>query len=140
MKTTAWTCWLFAAGFMLTAPFVVVSQEAGIIEEVRGNAYWKKDARSTRVKLHPRRDKGRLLRAAERVRCDPQSELRLRLYERALTVPCSTTWFPIPYVQADKNHPARLALVEYGSRGGGERAAGLLQGSNRTAAHGGDGA
>lgn len=121
MTTAALTCRVFAAAFMLTVPFVAVAQEAGIIEEVRGNAYWKKDASSTRVKLHPRRDKGRLLRAGERVRCDPQSELRLRLYERALNVPCGPTWFPIPYVQADKNHPARLALVEYGRRGGGER-------------------
>jgi hypothetical protein len=121
MKTTALTCWVFAAAFILAFAFVAVAQEAGIIEEVRGNAYWKKDARSARVKLHSRRDKGRLLRAGERVRCDPKSELRLRLYERDLSVPCSPTWFPIPYVQADKNHPARLVLIEYGRRGGGER-------------------
>src|SRR6476619_5612589 len=111
MKITVCTCWVFAAAFMLTFPFIAVAQEAGIIEEVRGNAYWKKDARSSRVKLYPKRDKGRLLRAGERVRCDSQSELRLRLYERALNVPCSPTWFPIPYV-ADTNHPARQVLIE----------------------------
>jgi len=107
--------------FMLTSPLASFAQEAGIIAQIRGDAYWKKDARSEPIKLHPKRDKGRLLWAGERLRCSPRSELWLQLYKRAFRVPCTSSWFPIPYVQADKSDPARQVLVTYGTRGGGER-------------------
>ena len=123
MRIAIWILGVCAAGtIILSAPLHSSAQEAGIIEGIRGNAYWKKDAHSQEVKLDPKRDKSRLLRAGERIRCDRGGELRLRLYSRPVKW-VSPSWFPIPYVTGDKMDSRRQVLVDYGKRGGGDRGA-----------------
>jgi hypothetical protein len=97
------------------------AQEVGILEGIRGHAYWKKDARSQAVRLDPQRDKGRLLRAGERIRCGRGGKLWLRLYNRRLSLRGPSLWFPIPYVPAGETDVRRQALEEYGRLGGRDR-------------------
>jgi len=114
---------LFVVGFIvLTTPFQLYGQEAGIIEQIHGSAYWKEDLRSRAIRLDPQRDKGRLLRAGERLRCDRGAELRLRLYGRIVRW-ISSSWFPIPYTSPDNTNLRSQVILTYGSRGGGDRGA-----------------
>jgi hypothetical protein len=122
MKIAVRALAVFVLGIIaLTSTPQSYAQEAGILEGIRGRAYWKKDPLSQAVRLDPQRDKGRLLRAGESVRCDRGGKLWLRLYNRSLRLRGPSPWFPIPHVPAGGTDMRRQALEEYGRLGGRDR-------------------
>lgn len=109
------------AAVAFACPHESRAQEAGILERLGGNVYWRKDAHSAVVRLHPRRDIGRLLYAGERVRCGQGGRLRFRVYGRGVRIKGPSGWFPIPHQPTGREDLRRKALEEYGSTGGRDR-------------------
>lgn len=133
MKFTSWLTVVFACLLAVSFPLQSSAQEAGILEEMRGRAYWKRDAHSKEIRLSSQRDKGRLLHAGERIRCDKGGRLLLQLYNRRMRIRCPSDWFPIPHVPPSLTNLARQALEEYGRTGGRDRGMSVIYSpSNRS--------
>jgi hypothetical protein len=94
------------------------SRVAGIVQEIQGATYWKKDNRANEVRLDPRHDLARILHVGEQVRSDRDGYLRLLLCGGEKTLRGRSAWFPI---SATQECPNRKALEEYGRLGGRDR-------------------
>ena len=104
---------------LLSFPGPVFSQDriAGIIEEISGPAYWRKNSRDREIKLDPKRDRARIIHVGEQVRTGSKGRLRLFLCATRKEI-ASTAWFTIP---AANECPNQAALDEYGAVGGRRR-------------------
>lgn len=111
--------------FILAVAFVVLSfshtalaqqRIAGIIEEITGPAYWRKDNRAKEIKLDARH-LGRILHVGEQVRVGPKGRLRLFLCSGKQDV-TKSSWFPI---SLPDECPNQAALAAYGDVGGRDR-------------------
>jgi len=91
---------------------------AGIVQEIRGTAYWKKDAKTNEIRLDPRHDQARLLHVGEQVRSERGGVLQLLLCGGEKTIRGRSGWFAI---SATQECPNRKALEEYGRLGGRDR-------------------
>lgn len=91
---------------------------AGIVQEIRGIAYWKKDSKAKEIRLDPRHDQARILNVGEQVRSHSDGYLRLLLCDGEKTLRGRTAWFPISVTQ---ECPNRKAFDEYGRLGGRHR-------------------
>lgn len=107
-----------ACVFFLSSPPRAVAQEVGILEALSGRVYWQQRAGSESVRLHRRRDVGRILRAEERVRCGRNGRVRLRLFDKPLRISGPSGWFTVPHPLVSESDPRRKALKAYGDTGG----------------------
>jgi hypothetical protein len=91
---------------------------AGIIQEISGTTYWKKDSKAKATRLDPRSDRARILRVGEQVRSDRDGSLRLVLCNEERTISGQSAWFTISLTN---ECPNRKALDEYGKIAGRRR-------------------
>jgi hypothetical protein len=106
----------------LALPRMVTAQEggAGIVEEIRGKAFWRQGGNAREERLDPRSDTARRLYPGEQVRCERGCRLQLRL-GRTLKVVRPSAWFTIPALDSARPGPVQTMLNDYGRRGGRDR-------------------
>jgi hypothetical protein len=123
IKTAALILTAFAVTVVaLASPCEAIAQEggAGIVEEIRGNVFWRPDTGAREERLDPRADAARRLYPGEQVRCARGSSLRLWLGLRRRTV-YPSAWFTIPRAAPSRSNLARRMLNDYGRVGGLDR-------------------
>ena len=123
MRTAALLLTMCASAVVILAlPDRASAQEggAGIVEEVRGTAYWRQNAYARADKLDPKLDAGRRIYPGEQVRCARGSSLSLLLGRRRKIIR-QASWFTIPRSRSSQSNPIRRMLDEYGRPGGVER-------------------
>jgi len=104
----------------LSLPTPVSCQDriAGIIEEIHGPAYWRKDNNEKETRLDRKRHKARILHVGEQLRTGPGGYLQLYLCSGRIKIEKPAPWFRI---SATNVCPNQAALKEYGNVGGRKR-------------------
>ena len=106
--------------FLLVSSGEVYSQGrvAGILRELHGVAYLKKDSKAKEIQLDIHRDQARILYVGEQVRSGRGGVLRILLCGGEKTLRGRSAWFTISVAE---ECPNRKAFEEYGRVGGRER-------------------
>lgn len=110
------------AGVVLFSPCETYAQEdgVGIVEEVRGTVFLRRNPHSKPRRLDPKLDTARLLYPSEQVRCARGSTLRLLLGQKSRII-SATDWFTIPRAVPSWLAPFKRVYADYGRRGGRDR-------------------
>lgn len=126
MMIRAWILTIWACALIIL-PCEINAQEggAGIVEEIRGTALWRRNANAKPKRLDPKLDTARLLYPGEQVRCLRGSSLRLSLGQKPRIVP-PTAWYTIPRVAFSRLAPIKRMLDDYGRRSGRDRAGEII--------------
>lgn len=110
----------------LTWPARAAGQEGGvgIVEEIRGTAFWRQNAAARTNRLEPMSDTGRRLYPGEQVRCARGCSLTLLLGRRRKLIRPSA-WFTIHRASSSQSDPFKKMLDDYGRPGGRDRGGSL---------------
>lgn len=108
--------------FTHVLPAEVTAQEggAGLIEQIRGTVFWRKNAAERADRLDRRSDKGRRLYPGEQVRCAQGGRLKVWLGRRLRQIPCAE-WFTIPPPASSQSEMFKRLIDDYGRVGDVDR-------------------
>lgn len=100
------------------------SQVAGIIQEIKGTVYWKKNRKTKPIRLDPRHDQARIVYVGEEVRTERDGFLQLVLCddEKKIIQGRRSAWF---LISTASECPNRKAFQTYRSIGGRKRGKGI---------------
>jgi hypothetical protein len=127
MMLRAWVLTVFICAVVISAlPLRVDAQEgpAGVVEEISGTAFWRRNAKAKVERLSPESDLARRLYPGEQVRCAHGSVLHLRLGGEPKTIR-TTGWFTIPRLSSARLDPFIRMLDDYARPSGIDRADGI---------------
>jgi hypothetical protein len=106
---------------IFSCPVLSQNRVAGIIVEIQGTTYWKKNNKTKAIKLDPRSDHARLLYVGEQVRSERNGLLRLVLCNEEKTISGQSSWFSIHVSSECPNRKAFEAYKKVGGRSRGDK-------------------
>lgn len=104
-----------AAGLPVAAVSSVLQDQKQVskIVEIHGTAYLRQDENAKAVKLHSKRDLGRVLHPGEKIRCE-KGLLKIEINGKPIEIKPSAEWYPIP--QVPKSPSSRPSQTQTGGR------------------------